>query len=114
MKSTKSFVFVIALIILCGASSLAQGDGDSWLLVEVTNAAGQPLGRACVTVVPREGEIVFRQCNRQGKIKFKGLALGSYRVVVKVDGYEAQKREVTLRTKEETVAFSLQPRRNFR
>jgi hypothetical protein len=64
-----------------------------------------------VTVVPREGEIVFRQCDRHGKITFKGLERGSYRVVVKVDGYEAQKREVTVDEETETVAFTLQPRK---
>ena len=75
------------------------------------DAASQPLGRACVTVVPREGEIVFRQCNRKGKVEFKGLAPGSYRVVVKVDGYEAQKREVAVNAETQTVTFSLQPRK---
>jgi hypothetical protein len=38
------------------------------------------------------------------------LAPGRYRVVVKVDGYEAQKREVLVNARTETVAFSLQPR----
>jgi hypothetical protein len=111
MNSAKSIIVAIAFAFLCASSLSAQGSHEGWLLVEVRDAAGQPVSRACVTVVPREGEIAFSQCNRHGKVKFKGLARGSYRVVVKVDGYEAQKREVTLSAPEETVAFVLQPRK---
>ncbi|MDX6693108.1 MAG: Carboxypeptidase regulatory-like domain [Blastocatellia bacterium] len=112
MKSAKRFLVIIALASsLCASSLSAQGSRDGWLLVDVRDANGQPLARACVTVVPRDGEIAFSQCNRKGKVKFKGLARGDYRVVVKVEGYEAQKREVKLSAKEETIAFSLQPRK---
>ncbi|HEX8493413.1 MAG TPA: carboxypeptidase-like regulatory domain-containing protein [Pyrinomonadaceae bacterium] len=110
MRRAPVFVVLIALVLLCANSLSAQG-GDGALRIEVTDVAGHALSRACVTVVPREGEIVFRQCNRKGKVNFKGLAPGSYRVVVKVDGYEAQKREVTVGASTETVAFSLQPRK---
>ena len=79
--------------------------------IEVRDAAGQPVERACVTVVPREGEIFFRQCNRKGAVVFKGLAPGSYRVVVKAGGYEAQKREVVVDSNMGSVAFSLSPRK---
>lgn len=98
-------------MLVCVGSLPAQQRGDSQLRIEVTDTSGQPLSRACVTVVPREGEIVFRQCNRKGKVNFKGLAPGSYRVVVKSGGYEAQKREVTVNGNMETVAFSLLPRK---
>lgn len=109
MKDAKSFV-VVALIILCAVSTTAQERRNNWLRIEVTNAEGEPLSRACVTVVPHdEGEIVFRQCNRDGRVTFKGLAAGSYRVVVKVNGYEAQKREVIINEGAETIVFSLQP-----
>jgi hypothetical protein len=111
MKRARSFAIAVALSILSSGVLLAQEHGESRLRVEVRNAQGQPLGRACVTVVPREGEMVFRQCDRHGKLKFKGLPPGSYRVVVKVDGYEAQKREVTVDEDTETVAFTLQPRK---
>jgi hypothetical protein len=111
MKSAKSFIVVIALSMLCSGSVFAQGDSDRWLRIEVRDARGQALPRACVTVVPREGEIVFRKADSNGKVKVKGLQPGSYRVVVKVDGYEAQKREVTFDANTETVAFSLQPRK---
>jgi uncharacterized membrane protein len=116
MKLSLRIIFVVTIALLCGGSSFAQTrDGGEWLRIEVVNAEGQPLSRACVTVVPREGEIVFRQADRHGKVKVKGLAPGSYRLVVKVDGYEAQKREVTVNADEtqQTVAFSLQPRRRL-
>lgn len=110
MRRASVFIVLITLLLLCANSLFAQG-GDGGLRIEVTDTAGHALSRACVTVVPREGEIVFRQCNRKGKVNFKGLAPGSYRVVVKVDGYEAQKREVTVGDSTETVAFSLQQRK---
>lgn len=110
MKRAPVFVVLITLLLSCAGSSFAQ-EGDGTLRIEVTDAAGNALSRACVTVVPREGEIVFRQCNRKGKVNFKGLAPGSYRVVVKVDGYEAQKREVTVSAGTETLSFLLQPRK---
>jgi hypothetical protein len=111
MQRARRIILVVTLVLLCANSLFAQKSSDGGLRIEVTNAAGQPLGRACVTVVPREGEIAFRQCNRHGKANFKGLAPGSYRVVVKVDGYEAQKREVTVNANTETAVFSLQPRK---
>lgn len=112
MKSAQRIFVIFALLLSCVGFVTAQGSHDEWLRVDVTNAEGQPL-RACVTVVPREGEILFGKSDARGKVKFKGLAPGSYRVVVKVDGYEAQKRAVTVNANTETVAFSLQPRRKF-
>jgi hypothetical protein len=106
------FIPVVLALLLYGSVALAQGDSEKWLLVEVSDASGQPLKRACVTVVPREGEIVFRNADSRGKVKLKRPAAGKYRVVVKVEGYEAQKREVTIGSKSETVAFTLQPREN--
>jgi uncharacterized surface anchored protein len=118
MKGAKSFFVLAALILSLGSASaaLAQGGSNSsstnsgWLRIEVTNGEGQPLARACVTVVPRAGEIVFRKADRNGKVKVKGLAPGSYRVVVKVEGYEAQKKEITINSNAEVVAFALEPR----
>jgi hypothetical protein len=111
MKRARECVILVALSLLASGALLAQESNRSWLRVEVRNSEGQPLKRACVTVVPREGEIVFRQCDRHGKITFKGLEPGSYRVVVKVDGYEAQKREITVDEQAATVSFTLQPRK---
>ena len=64
-----------------------------------------------MTVIPREGEITFRKADKKGRVQLKGITPGNYRVVVKVDGYEAQKREVAIGSTVETVAFSLLPRR---
>ena len=106
------FIPVVLALLLCGSFALAQGDSEKWLLVEVTNADGQPLKQACVTFVPPEGEIIFRNADSRGHVKLKRPEATRYRVVVKVDGYEAQKREVTIGSKSETVAFTLQPRAN--
>lgn len=99
-------------LLLCGSLSLAQESSEKWLLVEVTNTSGQPLKQACVTFVPREGEIIFRNADSRGHVKLKRPEAVSYRVVVKVEGYEAQKREVTIGSKSETVAFMMRPREN--
>jgi hypothetical protein len=112
MLKTKRIIPIIFALVLCGSFSLAQNSSDRWLLVEVKDANGEPLQRACVTVVPKEGEIVFRNADSRGRVKLKKPAAGNYRVVVKVDGYEAQKREVTIGSTSETVAFTLQAREN--
>src|ERR687884_1374928 len=106
-KQALSVIF--ALLLLGGAVAFAQ-DGDHSIIVEVKGDAGRPLKHACVTLVPRDGEIVFRKADDRGQVRVKGLMPGHYRVIVKVDGYEAQKRQVTLQAETETVAFLLQPR----
>jgi uncharacterized surface anchored protein len=108
-----SACFIILLLvcasILSAQTSRSRGNG---LVVEVTNSEGRPLKYACVTVIPKEGEITFRKADKNGKVKLKGIAPGSYRVVAKVDGYTAQKKQVEVSSSaSETVAFSLQPRR---
>jgi hypothetical protein len=101
------------LVLLLGAGMHgAQNESERWLMVEVVDAGGQPLKDACVTVVPKEGEILFQKADKRGHVKWKKLAAGDYRVVVKVEGYEAQKREVTFGSSNETVTFALQPRAN--
>ena len=107
-----TLIILLAAALLFGGRALAQGDtSDKWLQVEVTDTNGQPLKRACVTFVPPEGEIVFRNADSRGRVRLKKPA-AKYRVVVKVDGYEAQKREVTVGEKSETIAFSFRPREN--
>ncbi len=102
-KRALSIIFVLFLL------SSAQGGGSS-LLVEVKGRDGRPLRDACVTLVPREGEIIFRKANGKGQVRLKQLVPGDYRVIVKADGYEAQKREVTVGSSADTVAFLMQPR----
>jgi hypothetical protein len=111
MQHSRALIITLALL-LCSHLGFAQGDSEKWLLVEVTDTSGQPLKSACVTFVPKEGEIIFRNADSRGRVKLKRPGAASYRVVVKVEGYEAQKREVTIGSKSETVAFSLQPRGN--
>jgi hypothetical protein len=107
---TKVFAIVILVLLLGAEGVFAQSESERWLMVEVTSESGQPLKDACVTFVPKEGEIIFRKADSRGRVKLKRPEADSYRVVVKVDGYEAQKREVTISSKSETVAFALQPR----
>lgn len=110
LKSRLSINAFLALLLL-SVAVFAQAGGNG-LLIEVTNADGQPLRNACVTVIPKEGDITFRKADKNGKVKLRGVAPGSYRVVVKVDGYTAQKKQVAIGERAlETVAFSLQPRR---
>ena len=107
---TRHFNAVALALLLCGGVAHAQGNSEKWLLVQVTDVSGQPLRSACVTFVPREGEIVFRKADSRGRVRLKKPLAESYRVVVKADGYQAQKREVTLGSKGEMVSFTLQPR----
>jgi hypothetical protein len=114
----KTALSVMLAVLMCAGVSLAQkkqkqqDDSEKWLQVEVTDTLGQPLGRACVTFVPPVGEIVFRNADGRGRVRLKSPAAARYRVIVKVDGYEAQKREVTIGPESETVAFALRPREN--
>lgn len=108
----KPLALLFLALFLCACFVSAQTESERWLMVEVTGAQGEPLKDACITVVPREGEILFDKSDKRGHLKFKKLAAGNYRVVVKVEGYEAQKREVAVGSENETVTFALQPRAN--
>lgn len=107
------FFAAIALAVLFAAGlASAQRESERWLTIEITDESGRPLKEACVTFVPKDGEIVFRKADRRGVVKLKRPAAGDYRVVVKVDGYEAEKKAVTIGSKSETVAFALHTRGN--
>lgn len=117
MRTRVSIAALQLALLLCvgGGGALAQkGDdgGERWLLVEVTDERGQPLKRACVTLVPKEGEIIFRNADSRGRVKVKRLAAGRYRVTAKSDGYELQGKEVTIGSASETIAFALRPHAN--
>ena len=105
---------VMLCLMSCGAfvSAPGQQNGEESLTVEVTDTSGAPIKNACVTFVPKTGEIVFRKADGRGRVRVKKLQPGRYRVVVKVDGYEAQKREVAVSERGETIAFSMQPRKD--
>ncbi|HEX8175180.1 MAG TPA: carboxypeptidase-like regulatory domain-containing protein [Pyrinomonadaceae bacterium] len=112
MRRRSNIAALLIVLLACCAYPLgAQTGNANGLVIEVRSAEGEPLRYACVTVIPREGEITFRKADKRGRVQLKGIAPGNYRVVVKVDGYEAQKRQVVIGSSVETVAFSLQPRR---
>jgi uncharacterized membrane protein len=100
---------IIMSLLLLGAVAAQDGGVQDSLLVQVREANGRPVKYACVTVIPKEGEILFSKADGKGRIRFKGVTKGKYRVVVKADGYQAQKREVNV-GEAWTVDFSLQPR----
>lgn len=99
-------LMTLILMLLAGSvdASFVQ-DNQRTVMVEVVDTAGQPVKYACVTFVPKSGDIVFRKADSRGRVRVRNLTSGSYRVVVKVDGYQAQKRNVVLGKKEDTVAF---------
>ncbi|MBA3805139.1 MAG: carboxypeptidase regulatory-like domain-containing protein, partial [Acidobacteria bacterium] len=81
-----------------GATGAQQGSNsnDPSLWIEVRDENGLPLKNACITVVPKEGEIVFRKADGRGRVHVRNMARGHYRVTAKIDGYTAQKKEVEL------------------
>ncbi|HEV7857788.1 MAG TPA: carboxypeptidase-like regulatory domain-containing protein [Pyrinomonadaceae bacterium] len=101
---------ILTLLLLSAVA--AQGGGDNSLMVQVLEASGRPVKYACVTVIPKEGEIIFRKADGKGRVKLKNVTSGKYRIVVKADGYQAQKREVAVGADGEACVFSLQPRTN--
>jgi hypothetical protein len=64
------------------------------VVVKVSDSGGKALKRACVTLVPKEGEIIFRNADGQGVVKVKDLPTGKYRVTAKVEGFVAEKQEI--------------------
>lgn len=110
ISSTLNIGLGCALLLSSFAVAHAQGKRD--LTVEVKSETGQPIRNACVTFVPKEGEILFRKSDRKGRVRLNKLAAANYRVVVKVDGYVAQKKEVALNLEANNVAFNLEPRGN--
>ncbi|SRR6266550_1814711 len=102
----------LALVALMMVTPLAVGQGGARsLLVAVQDADGRPLKHACVTFIPKDGAIIFRKADAYGRVKLKDLAAQSGRVVAKVDGYEAQRQNITLLSETEKVTFRLRSRR---
>ncbi len=103
---------MLVLLFLSGVFAQPQRErADNSILVQVREeAGGPPVKYACVTVIPKEGEVLFQKADAKGRARFKGIAEGSYRVVVKAEGYEAQKRQVALGDRETVVEFTLRPR----
>jgi|GEM_PF-1999602 len=95
MRNTKRALAIIFNLLLLSSAAFAQ-HGRRSVNVMVIDAKKQPL-EACITFVPKEGEIIFHKTGRDGKLTVKNLLPGDYRVVAKVDGYGATKQEVTIR-----------------
>ena len=115
MRAKVFITLIFALLLLYGgavvvARAQQQSSSDPSLWIEVRDERGIPLKDACVTLVPREGDILFRKADGKGRVRIKRLARGHYRVTAKVDGYAAQKKELEMGQQGETVSFSLQPR----
>ena len=110
MTRSVRLIALCLLLAFCGVNSVIAQDSNSSLIVEVVNTAGQPIKNACVTFVPVSGDIVFRKADRRGKVRLKRPARGNYRVVVRVDGYVAQKKEIVVGEATDTVAFVLKAR----
>ena len=111
MSKRFHIIALLAALLLSGAVGMAQTK-DKGLVIEVTNAEGKPLRNACVVVVPKDGEIIFRKADKNGQVRLKGIQPGNYRVTAKVDGYTGEKKQVSIGERElERVAFALQPRR---
>jgi hypothetical protein len=110
LKRRINIAALFTILLVCASIMFAQTSGNG-LVVEVNDAEGRPLKNACVTVIPKEGDITFRKADKNGKVRLKGIVPGNYRVVAKVDGYTAQKKQVVVGQTLETVAFSLLPRR---
>ncbi len=113
MKAKCARLILVAVLMLGGslAATVAQDTIEKPLIVEVKNAKGQPLKHACVTYVPKNGEVQFRNADEHGRVEFSNLTAGEGRLVAKVSGYTAQKKTVMIGTSAETIAFWLEPRR---
>jgi hypothetical protein len=111
MRTKLLVVTIFALLCSSGSALRAQqGSADPSLWIEVRDEQGLPLKNACITVVPKEGEIVFRKADGRGRVRVRNMVRGHYRVTAKVDGYTAQKKEVEMGATVETVSFTLQLR----
>ena len=119
MRVLLFILFIVATFVLplsSGGETIAQQDSrrsdDPSLWIEVRDERGMPLKDACITVVPKEGEILCRRADGRGRVRVRHLPRGRYRVTAKVDGYAAQKKEVEVNAAgaAETVSFSLEPR----
>lgn len=110
MVSVRKVALALVALMMVTPMVVGQGGARS-LLVAVQDADGRPLKHACVTFIPKDGAIIFRKADSHGRVKLKDLAAQSGRVVAKVDGYEAQRQNVTLLSETETVTFRLQSRR---
>ena len=98
-KRLVTIVFALLLLLLsCGggtARARQQQEGvDPSLWVEVRDEQGMPLKNACITLVPAEGDILFRKSDGRGRVRIKKLTRGRYRVTAKMDGMATVSKDV--------------------
>lgn len=72
----------------------------------VTNAQGQAIANAQVTLVSDSGSMVATT-NKSGQFALKNVASGTYTIKVKADGYKASKQQVKV-TKDKAVTITLE------
>jgi hypothetical protein len=102
-------VAVFAMTSFLAWDSVGAQAVTSSVQITVKNVAGRPLKRACVTFIPKEGDILFRNADAKGRVVLRNVAPGNYRIVVKVTGYQAQKRMVSVESGLESYEFALEP-----
>ncbi|OLE53015.1 MAG: hypothetical protein AUG51_15275 [Acidobacteria bacterium 13_1_20CM_3_53_8] len=101
------------IVLLISASAIFAQDRQHSLTVDVRDAQSRPVKRACVTVIPRSGDIIFGQTDAHGRFKVKNLEEGAYRVVVKSSGFSMQKRNVEIGAEVNHLTFTLQERSDW-
>ncbi len=89
-------IAVLTLLCLMISSGVEAHHARNEVLVKVYDTGGVPLKRACVTLVPKAGEIIFRNADGKGVVTLKDIPPGNYRVTAKVEGFVAEKQQVTV------------------
>jgi hypothetical protein len=109
MVGLRSAVLVaVTLLVLAGSALAAEGlRVETRVEISVADQYERIIRDACITLVPEYGDVLFGKSNRSGKVRWAGISPGRYRVVVKVEGFVAEKREVVLNEGENFVSFSL-------
>lgn len=102
----KIFTLSAVFILFLSSSHAQKADGSiKGKLVDTT--AKQPISDATVSVLNAKDSSLatFTLSNKQGIFEIKGLASGSYRVVISSKGYMEFKQTVTLTETNKTVEF---------
>lgn len=99
----KRVLSAITGLLICAATLSAQSKTHS--LTVMVNPGARSDVRACVTLIPKSGDLIFDQTNRSGRVKFKNVPMGDYRIVVKLSACGLQKKEITVGPDTDTVTF---------
>ncbi|HMF54968.1 MAG TPA: carboxypeptidase-like regulatory domain-containing protein [Pyrinomonadaceae bacterium] len=102
----KLFVSLILAFSVCAGATLAQSRNQT-LTIVVKGSPEHPVKHACVTLIPKTGELLFGQIDSRGRVRFKNVAQGEYRLVVRAESYELQKKEITVGPDDNTITFNL-------